>query len=158
MKFTEGKVKVLTNDVKNLTQALEGYINKAFYEGKDICASGGLVLKTTNKLKEKIEELKEVLPNVKRLSDEVKARAEEALKKAEETLSKGLEIKKRVKEFEAATNIYKKFPSEESKKRLESALNNLKYPEDGKLTLEDYVKSCNPYKKYLERRVKEKVG
>jgi len=158
MKFTEGKVKVLTNDVKNLTRALEGYINKAFYEGKDICASAGLVLKTTNKLKEKIEELKEILPNVKKLSEEVKAKAEEAIKNGEDTLSRGMEIKRRIKEFEAATNIYKKYPSEESKKRLENALNNLKYPEDGKLTLEDYVKNCNPYKKYFEKRVKEKVG
>ncbi|HIP42459.1 MAG TPA: hypothetical protein EYG91_00770 [Aquifex aeolicus] len=158
MKFTEGKVKVIANDVKNLTQALEGYIQKAFFEGKDICASGGLVLKTTNKLQEKIKELKEILSNVKNLSEEVKKRAEEILNKAEEVLAKGLEIKKRVKEFEAATNIYKKNPSEENKKRVETAINNLKYPENAKLTLEDFIKSCNPYKKYLKKRVGEVVS
>ncbi|WP_164930806.1 hypothetical protein [Aquifex aeolicus] len=157
MKFTEGKVKVVANDVKNLTQALEGYIQKAFFEGKDICASGGLVLKTTNKLAQKLSELKEILPQVKVISDEVKAKAEEIIKKAEETLQKGLEIKKRVKEFEAATNVYKKNPSEENKKRVETALNNLKYPEGAKLTLEDYVKNCNPYKKYLQKRVEQKA-
>ena len=158
MKFTEGKVKVVANDVKNLTQALEGYINKAFFEGKDICASAGLVLKTTRKLEEKLKELKEILPNVKKISDEVKNKAEEIIKNAEETLEKGKEIRRRVKEFEAATNIYKKHPSEETKKRVENAINNLKYPDGAKLTLEDYVKSCNPYRKYFEKRIKELVS
>ncbi len=158
MKYTEGKVKVVANDVKNLTQALEGYINKAFNEGRDLCASVGLVLKTTSKLQEKLNELKEILPNVKRISDEVKAKAEEIIKQAEEVLAKGLDIKKRVKEFEAATNIYKKNPSDETKKRVETAFNNLNFPEGGKATLQDYVRNCNPYKKYLEKRVKEVVS
>lgn len=158
MKYTEGKLKVVANDVKNLTQALEGYINKAFNEGKDLCASVGLLLKTTNKLQEKLNELKEVLSNAKKASDEVKAKAEEIIKAAEEVLAKGLDIKKRIKEFEAATNIYKKNPSAETKKRVETAYGNLKFPEGAKATLQDYVKNCNPYKKYLEKRVKEVVS
>jgi len=158
MKYTEGKVKVLTNDVKNLTQALEGYIKKAFEEGKDLCASVGLVLKTTGKLSEKVKELKEILPQVKKLSDEARTKAEEAIKKAEEALSRGQDIKSRLKEFEAATNVYKKNPTEENRKRVEKALEGLNFPEGGTKTLRDYVEACNPYRKYIEKRVKEAVG
>ncbi|NPA33121.1 MAG: hypothetical protein GXO04_05795 [Aquificae bacterium] len=158
MKITEGKIKVLSNDVKNLTQALEGYIKKAFFEGKDICASAGLALKTTRKLQEKLSELESALSLAKGVSEEVKGRAQEAINGAKEVLQSGLELKKRLKEFEAATNVYKKNPTDENKKRVQSALSALKFPEGGKLTLEDYVRNCNPYRKYLERRVGQGAG
>ncbi|NPB06406.1 MAG: hypothetical protein GXO03_02255 [Aquificae bacterium] len=151
--MTEGKVKVLANDVKNLTQALKGYYAKAFEQGKDLCASVGLFLKTQNKLAAKLEELKQALGSAKNLSQEVKARAEETVKEAEQALEQALPLKKALKEFEAASNVYKKNPTPENEKRVKEALKALEQPQGANKTLKDFVESCNPYKKYLSKRL-----
>jgi len=152
-KVSVGKVKVVTLHTKNLYRALDNYYQKAFYLEKDICANVGLTLKTLKRLQSAVNELKSLLESAQNLPEEVKKNAEEVIKDAENSIAKGLEIKKRLKEFEAATNVYKKNPSEENKKRVEQAIENLKFPTEGNKTLWDYVQSCNPWKKYLQKRV-----
>ncbi len=148
-----GKVKVVTLHVKNLYRAFDNYYQKAFYLEKDICANVGLALKTLKRLISAVEELKTLLENANNLPEEVKKASQEVLKDAENSISKGLELKKRLKEFEAATNVYKKNSTDENKQRVEKAIESLKYPVEGNKTLWDYVQNCNPWKKYLQKRV-----
>jgi DNA repair ATPase RecN len=152
-KISAGKVKVVTLHVKNLYRAFDNYYQKAFYLEKDICANVGQALKTLKKLQTAVSELKALLENAQNLSEEVKNAAQEVLKDAENSISKGLEMKRRLKEFEAATNVYKKNPTDENKQRVEKAIEGLKYPVEGNKTLWDYVQNCNPWKKYLAKRV-----
>ena len=152
-KVSVGKVKVVTLHTKNLYRAFDNYYQKAFYLEKDICVNVGQALKTLKKLQSAVGELKALLEAAQNLPEEVKKAAEEVIKDAENSISKGLDLKKRLKEFEAATNIYKKNPSEENKNRVEKAIENLKFPTEGNKTLWDYVQKCNPWKKYLQKRV-----
>ena len=152
-KVSVGKVKVVTLHTKNLYRAFDNYFQKGFYLEKDICASVGQALKTLKRLQASVEELKTLLEKAQNLPEEVKKAAEEVLNDANRSIEKGLELKRRLKEFEAASNIYRKNPSEENKARLQKALENLNWPTEGNKTLADYVKNCNPWKKYLERRV-----
>jgi tetratricopeptide (TPR) repeat protein len=152
-KVTAGKVKVVTLHVKNLYRAFDNYYQKAFYLEKDICANVGQALKTLKRLQAAVAELKNLLEAAKDLPEELKKAAQDVIADAENSIAKGLELKKRLKEFEAATNVYKKNPSEENKQRVEKAIENLKYPVEGNKTLWDYVQSCNPWKKYLAKRV-----
>jgi len=152
-KVSAGKVKVVTLHTKNLYRALDNYYQKAFYLEKDICANVGLTLKTLKRLQSAVNELKTLLEAAQNLPEDVKKAAEEVIKDAENSIAKGLELKKRLKEFEAATNVYKKNLSEENKKRVEQAIENLKFPTEGNKTLWDYVQNCNPWKKYLQKRV-----
>ncbi len=152
-KVSVGKVKVVTLHVKNLYRAFDNYYQKAFYLEKDICANVGQALKTLKKLQTAVSELKALLENAQNLPEEVKNAAQEVLKDAENSISKGLEMRRRLKEFEAATNVYKKNPTDENKQRVEKAIEGLKYPVEGNKTLWDYVQNCNPWKKYLAKRV-----
>ncbi len=152
-KVSVGKVKVVALHTKNLYRAFDNYYQKAFYLEKDICANVGQALKTLKRLQASVEELKLLLENAKNLPEELKKQAEEIISDAQKSIEKGLELKKRLKEFEAATNVYKKNPSEENKQRVEKALEALKYPTEGNKTLYDYVQNCNPWKKYLQKRV-----
>ncbi len=152
-KVTAGKVKVVTLHTKNLYRAFDNYFQKAFYLDKDICASAGQALKTLKRLQAAVEELKALLENAQNLPEEVKKAAEEVLADAQKSIEKGLDMKRRLKEFEAASNVYRKNPTEENKARLQKALEALNWPTEGNKTLMDCVKSCNPWKKYLERRV-----
>ena len=152
-KVTAGKVKVVTLHTKNLYRAFDNYFQKAFYLEKDLCANVGQALKTLKRLQASVEELKLLLENAKNLPEEVKKQAEEVINDAQKSIEKGLDMKKRLKEFEAATNIYRKNPSEENKERVKKAIENLKWPTEGNKTLWDYVQSCNPWKKYLEKRI-----
>ena len=152
-KITVGKVKVVTLHVKNLYRAFDNYYQKAFYLEKDICANVGQALKTLKRLQNALGELKTLVETAQNLPEEVKKAAQEVIADAEKSLEKGLELKKRLKEFEAATNVYKKNPSEENKARVEKAIEGLKYPVEGNKTLWDYVQNCNPWKKYLAKRV-----
>jgi len=150
-KVSAGKVKVLTLHTSNLQRAFENYYQKAFYLEKDICASVGLALKTLKKLQAAKGELENLLKF--ELPAEVKEKAVAVLEEAQKSIEKGLELKKRLKEFEAATNVYRKNPTEENRRRVEAALEALAYPTEGNKTLKDYVESCNPWKKYLKKRV-----
>jgi hypothetical protein len=152
-KVTAGKVKVVTLHTKNLYRAFDNYFQKAFYLEKDLCANVGQALKTLKRLQASVEELKALLENAKDLPEEVKKQAEEVISDAQKSIEKGLDMKKRLKEFEAASNVYKKNPSEENKERVKKAIENLKWPTEGNKTLWDYVQSCNPWKKYLEKRI-----
>jgi DNA-binding transcriptional regulator GbsR (MarR family) len=152
-KITAGKVKVITLHTKNLYRAFDNYYQKAFYLEKDICASVGQALKTLKRLQAASAELAALLEQAQNLPEEVKKEAQTVLEDAKKSIEKGLELKKRLKEFEAATNIYKKNPTEENKARVEKAIENLKYPLEGNKTLWDYVQACNPWKKYLAKRV-----
>ena len=153
-KVSVGKIKVVTLHTKNLYRAFDNYFQKGFYLEKDICASVGQALKTLKKLQLAVEELKTLLEKGENLPQEVKNAAQEVLNDAQKSIEKGLELKKRLKEFEAASNIYKKNPSEENKERLQKALEALNWPTEGNKTLKDYVQNCNPWKKYLAKRVK----
>lgn len=152
-KVSVGKIKVETLRVKNLYRAFDNYFQKAFYLDKDICANGGQALKTLAKLQEAVKNLEELLKNAQNLPQEIVNQANEVINDAKKSIEKGLDMKKRLKEFEAATNVYKKNPSEENKSRVQKAIENLNWPTEGNKTLLDYVKSCNPWKKYLEKRV-----
>ena len=152
-KVSPGKVKVLTLHVKNLYRALDNYYQKAFYLEKDICASVGQALKTLKKLQQAVAELEALLKTAQNLPPEIVKAAEEVINDAKKSIEKALEIKKRLKEFEAATNIYKKNPNDENKDRVQKAIEALKYPTEGNKTLYDYVQNCNPWKKYLQKRV-----
>jgi polyhydroxyalkanoate synthesis regulator phasin len=152
-KVTAGKVKVVTLHTKNLYRAFDNYFQKAFYLEKDLCANVGQALKTLKRLQASVEELKLLLENAKNLPEEVKKQAEEVINDAQKSIEKGLDMKKRLKEFEAATNVYRKNPSEENKERVKKAIENLKWPTEGNKTLWDYVQSCNPWRKYLEKRI-----
>jgi polyhydroxyalkanoate synthesis regulator phasin len=152
-KVTAGKVKVVTLHTKNLYRAFDNYFQKAFYLEKDLCANVGQALKTLKRLQASVEELKLLIENAKNLPEEVKKQAEEVINDAQKSIEKGLDMKKRLKEFEAATNVYRKNPSEENKERVKKAIENLKWPTEGNKTLWDYVQSCNPWKKYLEKRI-----
>ena len=111
-KVTAGKVKVVTLHTKNLYRAFDNYFQKAFYLEKDSCANVGQALKTLKRLQASVEELKLLLENAKNLPEEVKKQAEEVINDAQKSIEKGLDMKKRLKEFEAATNVYRKNPSE----------------------------------------------
>ena len=152
-KVTAGKVEVVTLHTKNLYRAFDNYFQKAFYLEKDLCANIGQALKTLKRLQASVEELKLLLENAKNLPEEVKKQAEEVINDAQKSIEKGLDMKKRLKEFEAATNVYRKNPSEENKERVKKAIENLKWPTEGNKTLWDYVQSCNPWRKYLEKRI-----
>ena len=152
-KVSPGKVKVLTLHVKNLYRALDNYYQKAFYLEKDICASVGQALKTLKKLQQAVVELENLIKTAQNLPPEIVKAAEEVINDAKKSIEKALELKKRLKEFEAATNIYKKNPTEENKARVQKALEALKYPTEGNKTLYDYVQNCNPWKKYLQKRI-----
>jgi len=152
-KISVGKVKVITLHTKNLYRAFDNYYQKAFYLEKDICASVGQALKTLKKLQTAAAELQTLIGQAQNLPEEVKKEAQSVLEDAKKSIEKGLELKKRLKEFEAATNVYKKNPTEENKARVEKAIENLKYPTEGNKTLWDYVQTCNPWKKYLAKRV-----
>ncbi|RTZ69716.1 MAG: hypothetical protein DSZ30_02020 [Aquificaceae bacterium] len=152
-KVTVGKVKVVTLHTKNLYRAFDNYFQKAFYLEKDLCANVGQALKTLKRLQASVEELKVLLENAKNLPEEVKKQAEEVISEAQKSIEKGLDMKKRLKEFEASSNVYKKNPSEENKERVRKAIENLKWPTEGNKTLWDYVHACNPWKKYLKKRI-----
>ncbi len=152
-KVSLGKIKVTTLHVKNLYRALDNYYQKAFYLEKDICASVGQALKTLKKLQQAVAELEALLKIAQNLPAEIVKSAEEVINDAKKSIEKGLELKRRLKEFEAASNIYKKNPTEENKTRVLKAIEALKYPTEGNKTLYDYVQNCNPWKKYLEKRV-----
>jgi len=152
-KVSPGKVKVLTLHVKNLYRALDNYYQKAFYLEKDICASVGQALKTLKKLQQAVVELENLIKTAQNLPPEIVKAAEEVINDAKKSIEKALELKKRLKEFEAATNVYKKNPTEENKARVQKALEALKYPTEGNKTLYDYVQNCNPWKKYLQKRI-----
>jgi DNA repair ATPase RecN len=152
-KVSPGKVKVLTLHVKNLYRALDNYYQKAFYLEKDICASVGQALKTLKKLQQAVAELEALLKAAQNLPPEIVKAAEEVINDAKKSIEKAIELKKRLKEFEAATNIYKKNPTDDNKARVQKAIEALKYPTEGNKTLYDYVQNCNPWKKYLQNRV-----
>ncbi|NPB05931.1 MAG: hypothetical protein GXO08_06110 [Aquificae bacterium] len=152
-KVSAGKVKVVTLHTKNLYRAFDNYYQKAFYLDKDLCANAGLALKTLKRLQAAVAELKALLEAGKGLPEEVVKAAKEVIADAEKSIERGLELKRRLKEFEAATNVYKKNPTEENKQRVQKAIEALKYPTEGNKTLWDYVQSCNPWKKYLAKRV-----
>jgi DNA repair ATPase RecN len=152
-KVSPGKVKVLTLHVKNLYRALDNYYQKAFYLEKDICASVGQALKTLKKLQQAVAELETLLKAAQNLPPEIVKAAEEVINDAKKSIEKAIELKKRLKEFEAATNIYKKNPTDDNKARVQKAIEALKYPTEGNKTLYDYVQNCNPWKKYLQNRV-----
>jgi hypothetical protein len=156
-KVTPGKIKVMTLHVKNLYRALDNYYQKGFYLEKDLCASVGLTLKTLKRLQAAVAELENLLAAAKNLPEEVVKEAQTVLEDAKKSIEKGLEVKKRLKEFEAATNVYKKNPSEENKQRVEKAIEALKYPTEGNKTLWDYVQNCNPWKKYIQKRISDLV-
>jgi dsDNA-specific endonuclease/ATPase MutS2 len=150
-KVTVGKIKVLTNHVKNLYRAVDNYYQKGFYLEKKLCASVGLMLKRLKTLEEALKELETLLPLAPELSEDLKKKVNMIIEDAQRSIQKAREIKKRLKEFSAAANIYKKYPTEENKKRLLTAIENLKYPTEGNKTLYDYVKSCNPWKKIFAK-------
>jgi len=152
-KVSVGKIKVETLRVKNLYRAFDNYFQKAFYLDKDICANAGQALKTLNKLQEAVKNLEEFLKNAANLPQEVVNEANEVINDAKKSIEKGLDMKKRLKEFEAATNVYKKNPTDENRERVKKAIEGLNFPTEGNKTLLDYVKSCNPWKKYLAKRV-----
>jgi DNA repair ATPase RecN len=152
-KVSPSKVKVLTLHVKNLYRALDNYYQKAFYLEKDICASVGQALKTLKKLQQAVAELEALLKAAQNLPPEIVKAAEEVINDAKKSIEKAIELKKRLKEFEAATNIYKKNPTDDNKARVQKAIEALKYPTEGNKTLYDYVQNCNPWKKYLQNRV-----
>ena len=152
-KITPGKIKVLTLHTKNLYRAFDNYFQKGFYLEKDLCASVGQALKTLKKLQAAVNELQTLLEQAQDIPQEVQKEAKEVLSEAQKSIEKGLELKRRLKEFEAASNVYRKNPTEENKGRLQKAIEALNWPTEGNKTLMDYVKGCNPWKKYLERRV-----
>ncbi|HID79150.1 MAG TPA: hypothetical protein EYH48_04955 [Aquifex aeolicus] len=152
-KVTAGKIKVVTLHTKNVYRAFDNYFQKAFYLEKDLCANVGQALKTLKRLQASVEELKILLEKAKNLPEELKKQAEEVINEAQKSIEKGLEMKRRLKEFEASSNIYRKNPNEENRERVKKAIENLNWPSEGNKTLWEYVQSCNPWKKYLKKRI-----